>query len=114
METFLSLADSVSTFEEILEEKPTLDELCEHIIIGTKWIYKNEKWIHKNDVFYFSNEIIDEEIVSILIKIVHFQYVRGYHLLNKSKLCNAFEADPLRIANGLIADDLISSNLRKS
>ena len=24
-------------FEEILEEKPTLDELCEHIRIGSKW-----------------------------------------------------------------------------
>ena len=37
METFLSLGASVSTFEELLEEKPTLDELCEHIVIGTKW-----------------------------------------------------------------------------
>ena len=25
------------SFEEILEEKPTLDELCEHIRIGSKW-----------------------------------------------------------------------------
>ena len=25
------------SFEEILEEKPTLDELCEHIRIGDKW-----------------------------------------------------------------------------
>ena len=25
------------SFEEILEEKPTLDELCEHIRIGGKW-----------------------------------------------------------------------------
>ena len=32
---------------------------------------------------------------------------------HSSKLCDAFEADPLRIVNGLIADDLISSNLRK-
>ena len=31
------MAARVSTFEEILEEKPTLDELCEHIMIGTKW-----------------------------------------------------------------------------
>ena len=31
------MAAGVSTFEEILEEKPTLDELCEHIVIGTKW-----------------------------------------------------------------------------
>ena len=31
------MAAGVSTFEEILEEKPTLDELCEHIMIGTKW-----------------------------------------------------------------------------
>ena len=37
METFLSLAASVSTFEEILELRPTLDELCERIVIGTKW-----------------------------------------------------------------------------
>ena len=37
METFLSLAASISTFEEILEEKPTPDELCKHIMIGTKW-----------------------------------------------------------------------------
>ena len=35
METFLSLATSVSTFEE----KPTLDELCEHIVIGAKWYH---------------------------------------------------------------------------
>ena len=32
---------------------------------------------------------------------------------HSSKLCDAFEADPLRIVNGLIADELISSNLRK-
>ena len=25
------------SFEEILVEKPTLDELCEHICIGSKW-----------------------------------------------------------------------------
>ena len=25
------------SFEKILEEKPTLDELCEHIRIGSKW-----------------------------------------------------------------------------
>ena len=25
------------SFEEIIEEKPTLDELCEHIRIGSKW-----------------------------------------------------------------------------
>ena len=25
------------SFEEILAEKPTLDELCEHIRIGSKW-----------------------------------------------------------------------------
>ena len=25
------------SFEEILEEKPTLDELCEHIRVGSKW-----------------------------------------------------------------------------
>ena len=25
------------SFEEILEEKPTLDVLCEHIRIGSKW-----------------------------------------------------------------------------
>ena len=25
------------SFEEILEEKPSLDELCEHIRIGSKW-----------------------------------------------------------------------------
>ena len=25
------------TFEQILDEKPTLDELCEHIRIGSKW-----------------------------------------------------------------------------
>ena len=25
------------SFEELLEEKPTLDELCEHILIGGKW-----------------------------------------------------------------------------
>ena len=31
------MAVRVSTFEEILEEKPALDELCEHIVIGTKW-----------------------------------------------------------------------------
>ena len=31
------MAARVSTFEEILEEKPTLDELCEHIVIGIKW-----------------------------------------------------------------------------
>ena len=37
METFLFLAASLSTFEEILEERPTLDELCEHIVIDTKW-----------------------------------------------------------------------------
>ena len=27
----------VSTFEEILEEKPTFDELCERIVIDTRW-----------------------------------------------------------------------------
>ena len=26
-----------TSFEKILEEKPTLDELCEHIRIGSKW-----------------------------------------------------------------------------
>ena len=31
------MAARVSAFEEILEEKPTLDELCEHIVIGIKW-----------------------------------------------------------------------------
>ena len=25
------------SFEMLLQEKPTLDELCEHIVIGTKW-----------------------------------------------------------------------------
>ena len=25
------------SFERILEEKPTLKELCEHILIGSKW-----------------------------------------------------------------------------
>ena len=25
------------SFEELLEEKPTLDELCEHILVGGKW-----------------------------------------------------------------------------
>ena len=25
------------SFEKLLEEKPTLDELCEHIRIGSKW-----------------------------------------------------------------------------
>ena len=25
------------SFEEILKEKPTIDELCEHILIGGKW-----------------------------------------------------------------------------
>ena len=31
------MATRHQTFEEILEEKPTLDELCEHIRIGSKW-----------------------------------------------------------------------------
>ena len=31
------MATGNQTFEEILEEKPTLDELCEHIRIGGKW-----------------------------------------------------------------------------
>ena len=31
------MAARVSTFKEILEEKPTLDELCEHIVIDTRW-----------------------------------------------------------------------------
>ena len=31
------MATRNQTFEEILEEKPTLDELCEHIRIGSKW-----------------------------------------------------------------------------
>ena len=31
------MATRKQTFEEILEEKPTLDELCEHIRIGSKW-----------------------------------------------------------------------------
>ena len=25
------------SFEMLLQKKPTLDELCEHIVIGTKW-----------------------------------------------------------------------------
>ena len=32
-----AMATRHQTFEEILEEKPTLDELCEHIRIGSKW-----------------------------------------------------------------------------
>ena len=31
------MATRNQTFEEIVEEKPTLDELCEHIRIGSKW-----------------------------------------------------------------------------
>ena len=31
------MAERNLSFEEILEEKPTLDELCEHIHIGGKW-----------------------------------------------------------------------------
>ena len=33
--------------------------------------------------------------------------------IHSSKLCDAFEADPLCFVNGLIANDLISSNVRK-
>ena len=32
-----AMATRHQTFEEILEEKPTLDELCEHIRIDSKW-----------------------------------------------------------------------------
>ena len=32
-----AMATRNQTFEEIVEEKPTLDELCEHIRIGSKW-----------------------------------------------------------------------------
>ena len=31
------MAASNLYFEKLLEEKPTLDELCEHIRIGSKW-----------------------------------------------------------------------------
>ena len=31
------MAERNLSFEEILEEKPALDELCEHIRIGSKW-----------------------------------------------------------------------------
>ena len=31
------MATRKQTFEKIVEEKPTLDELCEHIRIGSKW-----------------------------------------------------------------------------
>ena len=31
------MAELNLSFEEILEKKPTLDELCEHIDIGDKW-----------------------------------------------------------------------------
>ena len=37
------------SFEEILEEKPTLDELCEHICIGSKW-YQLGVLLKLNDV----------------------------------------------------------------
>ena len=37
------------SFEEILEEKPTLDELCEHIRIGSKW-YQLGVLLKLNDV----------------------------------------------------------------
>ena len=33
------MATRILSFEEILEEKPTLDELCEHIHIGSKWYH---------------------------------------------------------------------------
>ena len=32
-----AMAEGNLSFEEILEEKPSLDELCEHIHIGGKW-----------------------------------------------------------------------------
>ena len=31
------MAEGNLSFEKILEEKPALDELCEHIHIGSKW-----------------------------------------------------------------------------
>ena len=37
------------SFEEILEEKPTLDKLCEHIRIGSKW-YQLGVLLKLNDV----------------------------------------------------------------
>ena len=37
------------SFEEILQKKPTLDELCEHIRIGSKW-YQLEVLLKLNDV----------------------------------------------------------------
>ena len=32
-----AMAATNLSFEKLLEEKPTLDELCEHIRIGSKW-----------------------------------------------------------------------------
>ena len=32
-----AMATRKLSFEELLEEKPTLDELCEHVLIGGKW-----------------------------------------------------------------------------
>ena len=34
-----TMATGNLSFEDILEEKPTLDELCEHIRIGSKWYH---------------------------------------------------------------------------
>ena len=49
----ITLKEAMATrnisFEEILEEKPTLDELCEHIRIGSKW-YQLGVLLKLNDV----------------------------------------------------------------